>query len=339
MESAFPTRKRLLTLVDRLPGRRVMVLGDLMLDQFIRGGVSRISPEAPVPVVLVREESHLPGGAGNVCSNLAALSAVPSVYGVVGGDDAGEHLLSDLKARGVDVSGVQVEPGRVTIQKVRVIAEHQQVVRFDRETPGHLPAHALERLCARIEKKAAEADALIISDYGKGVVTPLAVRRAVRAARRRGIPVVVDPKIEHFRRYRGVDCITPNTHEAWAGMRMIPSGDEGAVLDLGRRILRTLRTRFLLITRGEKGMSLFLPGGKTRHIPTQAKEVFDVTGAGDTVTSVMALALAVGAAPFEAAVIANAAAGVVVGKLGTATVSVCELRAAVTDASRRRVRR
>lgn len=329
MDKDFPSAKRLLALIDRFPGKNILVLGDLMLDQFIRGKVSRISPEAPVPVVNVREESHLPGGAGNVCCNLAALRARPSVFGVVGEDAAGKSLLEDLSERGVDVGGVRQDASRVTTQKVRVIAEHQQVVRFDRETSGHLSSHALSLISADIAEQAKSAHALVISDYGKGVITPLVVRRALRAARLRGIPVVVDPKVEHFHRYRGVDCMTPNTLEAWQGMRALPPADEAALRGLGRRILGKLRLKFLLITRGEKGMSLFQHGKPVRDIPTRAKEVYDVTGAGDTVTSVMALALASGAAPLEAAVVANAAAGVVVGKLGTATVSVPELKDAV----------
>jgi len=329
MEKGLPPAKRLHDIIGRFQGRSVMVLGDLMLDQFIRGKVERISPEAPVPVVAVREESHLPGGAGNVCSNLAALGARVSVFGLVGADAPGEHLLQDLKNRGIDTTGVRVEKGRVTTQKIRVIAEHQQVVRFDRETAGHLPPQALARISADIAERAESAHALVISDYGKGVVTPLVVQRALRSARRRKIPVVVDPKVEHFKRYRGVDCITPNTQEAWGGMRAHPSADEADLRALGARILKALRVRFLLITRGEKGMTLFQHDSPIRHIPTQAQEVFDVTGAGDTVTSVMALSLACGARPLEAAVIANAAAGVVVGKLGTATLSVAELRAAI----------
>ncbi|HAH07073.1 MAG TPA: D-glycero-beta-D-manno-heptose-7-phosphate kinase [Elusimicrobia bacterium] len=329
MDKDFPSAKRLLSIIDRFPGKSVLVLGDLMLDQFIRGKVLRISPEAPVPVVNVREESHLPGGAGNVCCNLAALGAKPAVFGVVGADAAGEHLLEDLAERGVDVGGVRRDASRVTTQKVRVIAEHQQVVRFDREAPGHLSSHTLSLLSEQLAERVKSAHALVISDYGKGVVTPLVVQRAVRAAHRRGIPVVVDPKVEHFHRYKGVDCMTPNTQEAWQGMRTLPPADEPALRALGRRILKALRVRFLLITRGEKGMSLFQHGKPVRDIPTQAKEVYDVTGAGDTVTSVMALALASGAAPFEAAVVSNAAAGVVVGKLGTATVSLAELKSAV----------
>ncbi|MBI5244825.1 MAG: D-glycero-beta-D-manno-heptose-7-phosphate kinase [Elusimicrobia bacterium] len=327
--SDFPSAKKLHAIVDKFLGKNVLVLGDLMLDQFIRGSVERISPEAPVPVVAVREETHLPGGAGNVCSNLAALGARVSVFGMVGEDAPGSGLLGDLRDRGVDVSGVRIESGRVTTQKVRVIAEHQQVVRFDRETSGHLPSQALARISEGLSERAAAAHALVISDYGKGVVTPLVVRRAVRSARLRRIPVVVDPKVEHFKRYRGVDCITPNTQEAWAGMRAHPCADEAALRALGMKILRSLRVRFLIITRGEKGMTLFQHREPPRHIPTQAQEVFDVTGAGDTVTSVMALSLACGAKPFEAAVIANAAAGVVVGKLGTATLSAAELRAAI----------
>jgi D-beta-D-heptose 7-phosphate kinase/D-beta-D-heptose 1-phosphate adenosyltransferase len=327
--------RRVCDLLGRFPGKCILVVGDLMDDHFIRGRVGRLSPEAPVPVVAVGEETHLPGGAGNVCCNLASLGARVRVFGAVGPDPAGERLLCDLRGRGVDPSGVAVEKGRQTTQKVRVIAEHQQVVRFDREGPGHLLASSLERIGSSVEAAARDADAVVISDYGKGVVVPLLLRRILRAARMRSIPVVVDPKIEHFRRYVGVDCITPNTHEAWAGMGVLPRPGEEPLAALGRKIMAALRVRMLLITRGEKGMSLFEDRGRSiRHIPAQAKEVFDVTGAGDTVTSIMALALSSGAEPLEAAVIANAGAGVVVGKLGTATLSPAELRSAALEAVR-----
>lgn len=329
MTKPSPAR-RLISLAERFPKKRIHVLGDLMLDHFIRGSVRRISPEAPVPVVAVSEETFVPGGAGNVCSNIAALGARVSVFSVLGRDAAGRQLSSDLEARGVDVSGAIADPARVTTQKCRVVAEHQQVVRFDRETPQPLSAALQERLLSSLEARIGEADALVLSDYGKGILTRAALARAIRAARRSGIPVLVDPKIEHFRRYTGVDCITPNLQEAWQGMRALPPKDEDEVRALGRRIARSLKVRALLITRGERGMTLFEErGARIRHIPTRAKEVFDVTGAGDTVISVMALALASGARPYEAAVVANLAAGIVVGKLGTATVSLAELRSAL----------
>ncbi|HVE12661.1 MAG TPA: D-glycero-beta-D-manno-heptose-7-phosphate kinase [Elusimicrobiota bacterium] len=325
-------KARILRLIEGFPKKRVLVLGDLMLDEFIRGKVRRISPEAPVPVVAVHDESHAPGGAGNVCSNIAALGGAVSVLSIVGGDRAGEALVADLQARRVDPSGVIRDPGRITTQKCRVVAEHQQVVRFDRDASPELSAQTQTRLLDRLRRRVSEAHALVLSDYGKGVVAPRVLTGAIAIARRAGIPVLVDPKVEHFLRYRGVDCITPNLQEAWGGMRLIPSHDDEAIYALGRKIVRTLRVKSVLITRGEKGMTLFSSnGGGIRHIPTRAKEVFDVTGAGDTVISVMALALASGAKPFDAAVLANLAAGIVVGKLGTATVSPEELSKAVRE--------
>ena len=328
-----PLARRLAALLDRFPRRRVLVVGDLMLDQFVRGKVSRISPEAPVPVVAVTEDSWMPGGAGNVCCNLAALGAAVSLVSVLGDDEAGRQLLAELRSRGMDTAGIVPDPQRVTTQKCRVVADHQQVVRFDRETAQPLSPALQKALAERLRRAVAGADALVVSDYGKGVVNEAMVRAALRAAHAHGVPVLVDPKVEHFRRYRGVDCITPNSAEAWGGMRLSPKPGEEAVRRLGRRILRDLRVRSVLITRGEKGMTLFESSGTVRHIAARAREVYDVTGAGDTVVSVMALSLASGARPYEAAVLANAAAGIVVGKLGTATTTRGELRAALSGAA------
>ncbi|MFH1724169.1 MAG: PfkB family carbohydrate kinase [Elusimicrobiota bacterium] len=366
MKPSRPSLKRLLSILARFRRRRVLVLGDLMLDHFVRGRVNRLSPEAPVPVVAVDEETHMPGGAGNVCSNLSALGAAVSVFGVLGDDAAGGQLIRDLQARGVDTGGVVLDALRVTTQKCRIVAEHQQVVRFDRETPRVLSAQTQSKLLRKLSEAMSGADAVVVSDYGKGVVTANAVRKALRAAHRARLPVVVDPKVEHFRRYKGVDCITPNLQEAWGGMGLHPSQDEAAIHRLGRRILAALRVRSVLITRAEKGMTLFAandPGpilpSRTRgaealdtraprarargagkivvdHIPTQAKEVYDVTGAGDTVVSVLSLALASGARLYEAAVLANLAASIVVGKLGTATISADEIKRAVRESGRRR---
>jgi D-beta-D-heptose 7-phosphate kinase/D-beta-D-heptose 1-phosphate adenosyltransferase len=325
----------LLSLIDKFPKKKIFVLGDLMLDHFIHGQVRRISPEAPVPVVTVTQETHAPGGSGNVCGNLAALEAQVSIFSVVGEDSTGREILQDLAYRGVDTSAVQVDSGRVSTQKTRIVAEHQQVVRFDRETVQPMSAKIQTQLLENLESRIGEAQALVLSDYGKGVITPRVLAEAIRSARKAGIPVIVDPKIEHFRRYKGIDCITPNLQEAWLGMRLLPSSDEKALEKLGRSILDTLRVKILLITRGEKGMTLF-ENNKSHsiyHIPTQAQEVYDVTGAGDTVTSVMALALASGGQPRSAAVLANVAAGIVVGKLGTATVSISELKKGIRNLS------
>lgn len=318
-------RQELLRTIARFSGRRVLVVGDLMLDRYIRGACSRISPEAPVPVVRVSAENHIPGGAGNVVSNLAALGASVSVVGVVGDDDAGTRLLEHFRAQGADVDGVQADPERHTTEKCRVVAERQQVVRFDRESAGPL-SHATEaRLLAAVDAGIAKASALILSDYGKGVIAPKLLARAIAGARRKGIPVTVDPKPEHFRRYRGVTTVTPNTAEAWACMHRPSKPGQDALVALGRDILKTLKSQSVLITRGPDGMSLFERGGKVTHIPTVAREVFDVSGAGDTVISAFTLALAAGAKLKTAALLANQAAGIVVGKLGTATTDVKEL--------------
>ncbi|MBI4387105.1 MAG: D-glycero-beta-D-manno-heptose-7-phosphate kinase [Elusimicrobia bacterium] len=325
--------RKLNSLIDGFGRRRILVLGDLMLDQFIQGSVSRISPEAPVPVVQVSSESSVPGGAGNVCNNLAALGARVAAIGLVGTDEPGRRLLSLLRSRGVETQGILEESDRPTTQKCRVVADHQQVVRFDRERSDSIPHALQDRIAVRIARTAPSCQALILSDYGKGIMTPFILNAAIRAARRARIPVTVDPKVEHFKRYRRVDCLTPNLQEAWGGMRMLPKAkdDEAAIRHLGTRILTNLRTASVLITRGEKGMTLFENRSPVRvtHIPARAREVFDVTGAGDTVISVLTLALACGANLRESALLANWAAGIAVGKLGTATVTAPELKAAL----------
>lgn len=329
MPSNPAERQQLLRIIARFPGRRVLVVGDLMLDQYIRGTVGRISPEAPVPVVRVTGETHIPGGAGNVVNNLAALGASASVIGVVGADDAGARLLEHFRGRGVRIEGVRTDPERPTTQKTRVIAERQQVVRYDRESSSPL-SHASEAaLLAALAREIPRAEAVILSDYGKGVIAPKTLAAAIGLCRRRGIPVTVDPKPEHFRRYRGVTCVTPNTAEAWACMRRPPQPGDAAIEVLGRDIVRTLKSRSALITRGAEGMSLFEEGGRPVHIPTRAQEVFDVSGAGDTVISTLTLALAAGASLKKAAELANHAAGIVVGKLGTATTDPRELAEAL----------
>ena len=320
------SKNRLQRLVERFPGTRILVLGDLMLDQFIRGQVSRISPEAPVPVVQVRSESFVLGGMGNVAHNLAALGACVEAIGVVGADGAGRMLLDDFRAERVLVDRIVTDPSRVTSQKCRVIAEHQQVVRFDRETPTPMSPGVERDILRALAQALPRAQAVILSDYGKGVISRRVITAAISGARRRGIPVTVDPKIEHFGQYRGVDCITPNTAEAWAGMRRPVQAGEQPLIALGWDIRKLLKARSVLITRGPDGMSLFETGGRVTHIPTVAREVYDVTGAGDTVISVLTLGLAAGASPRDAAVVANHAAGVVVGKLGTAVCSVKELQ-------------
>lgn len=318
-------KPRLRRLVAQFPDKRVLVVGDLMLDHYIRGSVNRISPEAPVPVVRVQHENNVAGGAGNVAVNLAALGASVAVIGIVGADDAGHRLGELLATHGIAVAGMIQDAARLTSQKCRIVAERQQVVRYDRETAEPLSPETEQKLIDSLPRAIESAEAVILSDYGKGVLTPRVLNAAIHWCRKFCRPVTVDPKIEHFKRYRGVTCLTPNLNEAWGGMRRDPKPGEEVLEQLGRDILRTLKSESVLITRGPDGMSLFKSNGKQLHIPTRAREVFDVTGAGDTVISTLTLALAARAKIEDAAAVSNYAAGVVVGKLGTATCSPGEL--------------
>jgi rfaE bifunctional protein kinase chain/domain len=306
------------TLLRSLEGRRVLVLGDVMLDEFIWGKVVRISPEAPVPVVEVTRQSFHVGGAANVAANARSLGGLPVLVGVVGQDAAGARVSEELVRVGVETCLVEARGGRPTTVKTRIVAHHQQVVRADREQSDDLPTTLEEEVLDRVQAALRGCRSLIVSDYQKGVVTRRVMRSIVALARRRRIPVLVDPKVPHFPLYAGVTIVTPNQLEAQqaSGVRI-----EGAK-DLeraGRRILASLGCRAVLVTRGEHGMSLFEKGRVPVHIPTAAREVFDVTGAGDTVIATLGLAVGAGAGLEDAARLANRAAGVVVGKLGTAT--------------------
>lgn len=319
-------RKRLSSLIDRFANTRVLVVGDIVLDHYIWGRVTRISPEAPVPVVNVTRENHLLGGATNVVQNIHALGGVVSICGVIGRDDAGVQVLDLLKAQEIPVDGLVIDQDRPTTIKTRVIAHNQQVVRFDRETKDSICKETHERIFAHVRRSIAEGlDGIVISDYCKGVVTADLVAAIVRIARKHGIIVSVDPKVSHFNMYRGVTILTPNTREASIGSK-IEIEDEAALLKAGALLLRQLNCAAVLITRGEQGMSLFERSGRIIHIPTMAREVYDVTGAGDTVIGALTLAMASGAGAVDAARIANYAAGVVVGVVGTATVKARELK-------------
>jgi D-beta-D-heptose 7-phosphate kinase/D-beta-D-heptose 1-phosphate adenosyltransferase len=318
-------------LLSAMRGRRVLVLGDVMLDEFLWGRVARISPEAPVPVVEVERQSYHLGGAGNVASNLRSLGGEAVVAAVVGRDAAAETLRASLRRAGIASTLVVADSGRPTTVKTRIVAHHQQVVRADRERAEDLPPDVEAQVLGHVKEALPACGALVVSDYQKGVVTPR-LMKAVRAlARRRRVPVLVDPKVRHFRLYRGVALVTPNQLEAEqaTGIRIRAEEDLRAA---GARILRVLRCGAVLITRGEQGMTLFERGREPVTIPTAAREVFDVTGAGDTVIATLALALSAGGTLAEAAALANLAAGVVVGKLGTATASPDEVLAALAAA-------
>ena len=314
------------------------MLGDVMLDEFWWGRVSRISPEAPVPVVQVTGQSFHLGGAGNVAASVRSLGGGAVLAGVVGRDTAAERVREALAAAGVDSHLVEVGRDRPTTVKTRIVAHGQQVVRADREDAADVPARAQAALLESVRRELPSCGALVISDYQKGVVTASLLRRVLPLAKRHGVPVLVDPKVRHFRLYRGATVVTPNQIEAEqaTGLQLRSPAE---VVAAGRRILSLLGCRAVLVTRGEHGMSLCERGRPPLHVPTAAREVFDVTGAGDSVIAAMALALAAGASLPEAAVLANCAAGVVVGKIGTAQASPAEVLAAARIAASRRSRR
>ena len=308
----------------------VLVIGDLVMDHFIWGKVRRISPEAPVPVVEVNSESLILGGAANVVNNIHSLGGRVLVCGVIGKDDAGKKLVHELKQKGIPSDGVIFEGDRPTSVKTRIIAHSQQVVRFDREKRNKIHFDAMKAIIDHTKKKIGSVDAIVISDYAKGVISEELMEEVINIARKKNKPVAVDPKVSHFDFYKNVSIITPNNDEA-SQASGIDIEDNASLLRAGDVLLKKLGSDAILITRGEHGMSLFENNGEITHIPTVAKEVYDVSGAGDTVIGTVALAIASGASFKEAAVISNFAAGIVVGKVGTATVTPEELKKAVEN--------
>ncbi len=322
---------RLLSYLDKFPKAKILVVGDLMVDHYIWGNVSRISPEAPVPVVEVTDESIRPGGAANVFNNIVALDGQVDLCGVIGADEPGRWLQQEVKQCGASIDGLVSEDHRPTIQKTRIVAHSQQVVRYDREKRHPVSSSAQHKIFEFIRNRMESpdgCDCLVLSDYAKGVITQGLTKDLLSLAKKNGVPTIVDPKVSHMDFYREVTVVTPNHLEASqaSGVDIV---DEQSLLEAGHRLLKRLNCEAVLITRGEKGMSLFEKNGGVTHIPTMAKAVFDVTGAGDTVVGTLALALATGATLTEAATLANYAAGVVVGIVGTATVSRQMLKEAI----------
>ena len=313
-----------------LKGARVLVVGDLMLDEYVWGEVHRISPEAPVPVVEVSRRTLQAGGAANAAAGVVALEGEARVVGVVGDDTGGAALREAMRETGVNQECVILDSARPTTTKVRVIAHSQQVVRTDSETRDALAPELEERVCAEVADRIAASQALLISDYGKGVVSERVARSAIDAARKHEVPVVVDSKGLHYSRFRGATVITPNVQDAERASRIHIEGEEH-LREAARRLSEDCGGAALLITRGAAGMTLFSVDHPL-HVPAQAREVYDVTGAGDTVVAVLAVALAKGAELPDAVRLANAAAGVVVGKVGTSTVTLEELSQAVESA-------
>ena len=305
---------------------RVVVVGDLMLDIYLRGSASRISPEAPVPVVHVAEEWVALGGAGNVASNVVALGAACDMVGCIGTDRAGGQLADALDDLGIGQAGVQRLEGRPTTVKTRIMARHQQVARYDIEVEDDVDEDVAAILSTTIASLIESADALILEDYNKGILVPDVIEAALDAAQRRDIPVVVDPKARNFFAYRGATVFKPNLPELQAALQAPVEADDPEWME---RTRRELGCRHLLVTLGEGGMALLTEEGEYLRVPTVARSVYDVSGAGDTVTAVVATALGAGATPAEAAILANHAAGIEVSKAGVATVSPDELRATV----------
>lgn len=308
-------------ILDNFKNIKIGVVGDLMLDDYIYGTVERISPEAPVPVVNVKEEKFVLGGAANVVNNLASLGAKTICFGVIGNDANGERLLGAFADKKIDVSGLIRDKERTTIVKRRIIGSNQQLLRIDWEDITPISTFLEYALLRNIESKIDELDAVILSDYDKGVLTPMVAKEIVRMCRDRGKIVTVDPKPKNAMNYYGATSMTPNRKEAkeCLGMERTTNMEE-----VGKELKEKLKLDNLLLTRSEEGMSLFIED-KIVNIPTFAKEVYDVTGAGDTVISVFTLAAASGVSWHEAAKIANTAAGVVVGKMGTSTVTKDEI--------------
>jgi D-beta-D-heptose 7-phosphate kinase/D-beta-D-heptose 1-phosphate adenosyltransferase len=322
-------KARAAQLLEDLKGAPVLVFGDLMLDEYLFGEVNRISPEAPVPIVRVLRESAVLGGAANVAANLKALGAEPILVGTLRQDAAGERILGLLGRLGLRRDGVVVDAERSTIIKTRVIGQQQQMLRIDREEPGALGGGAIADLCARLDAMLSEAKAVVVSDYAKGVIGPEVMTELRARCKARDLPWIVDPKPAHKALYEGATLMTPNRKELEA-LSGLPAGSDAEVAAAGGRLREALSLKGLLITRSEKGMALIAPEEGHREpwmIPTEAREVFDVSGAGDTVVAAFAASVAAGADWREAAMLANAAAGVVVAKVGTATATPGEILA------------
>jgi len=320
------TRKRAMGIIDAFTKTGILVVGDMMVDHFIWGKVSRISPEAPVPVVDVQDDGIMLGGCANVLNSIYAMGGKVYVSGVIGADNIGKNLLRELNAKKIETSGVVVDKKRPTTLKTRIVAHGQQVVRFDKESKKPILAGQAKRILQYVESLRGKIGAIIVSDYNKGVISRILIEGIRDIVKNTRVLICVDPKYKDFSVYDGAHIITPNHHEAQraAGMEINNGDDLGRLSEI---ILRKHGFQAMLITRGEEGMSLFENGRKIIHtyFPARAREVYDVTGAGDTVIGVLALALAAGAKIKEATYLANVAAGIVVGKVGTSVVTREEL--------------
>ncbi len=310
---------------DEFEDIKVLVVGDVMLDEYVWGSVSRISPEAPVPIVEVESITHTLGGAGNVVNNIVAFGATPIICGLIGADSTGGVLMSDMSGANLDISGLIIDPTRPTTTKKRIMGNNYQVTRLDTESITKVTGTLFKRIMGFIKARMDEVNIVVISDYNKGIVTTELVRGILELANNRAIKVISDPQKDNFKCHKYVDLITPNliSVEWYYGFKI---RSDKALTRAGRKLMYELKVGSVIITRGEDGMSVFKNKGEVIHIPSVAKKIFDVSGAGDTVISVLSLGLSAGLSLEEAAIMANEAAGVAVGKMGTSTVSVEELK-------------
>lgn len=329
MPAAAFDKKNLKKAINAFKSAKILVVGDIIVDHFIWGSVTRISPEAPVPVVNVTHENLMLGGSANVLHNIYAQGAQATLCGVIGNDAMGDHLLGLLADLASPTAGIVRSDNRPTILKTRIVAQHQQVVRFDREKTGELSRARLNELFCFLDEHLHAFDAVIVSDYSKGMISNALMDHIRKLlAKSPDLPLIVDPKPRNPERFKGVSIITPNQHEAELMSGMAIESDQD-IETAAKKMQKMLGCKAVLITRGESGMALYEKGKPLYTIPTVAKEVYDVTGAGDTVAATLALGLAVGLGFAEAAMVANFAAGIVVGKIGTATASTDELLRAI----------
>lgn len=315
---------KLLKILENFKNKKILIIGDIMLDKYIWGDVSRISPEAPVQVVNVLKETFEAGGAANVANNIAALDGSAFMAGITGNDESRKILLEELRKKNIGTDGILIDKDKPTTQKVRIIGKSQQLLRVDYENREHVHSNIESSIIDFLEKNIKNVDIIVISDYAKGVITAEVSRKIIKLSKQNNKQVIVDPKPKHRDFYKDVTLITPNNAEA-SEMSGIEDGTDETVVEIGNKLLESLNTN-VLITRGEKGMSLFEKNGNITNIPANAREVYSLIGAGDTVAATIALALASGADFKEASILSNIAAGIKVGKIGTATVSVNEIK-------------
>lgn len=321
-------KQELITLINNMQQKRVLVIGDLLLDKYIWGTVDCVSAEAPVAIARVEKETYVPGGAANVANNIIGVGGKAQLMGIMGNDKARDTFISELTKRGIGTTQILFDEKKPTIQKIRIMAQQQQLLRVDYEDTTYLENICEEKFLSHLEEAKGFFDALVVSDYAKGVITSRLMEGVLAFCKKNNVGLIVDPKPKHKAFYLGASVVTPNHKEACELAGVSITNDDDQIISIGRKLQQELQTNVLL-TRGEKGITVFDGSFEPVTISTHAKEVYDVTGAGDTVVAITTLALCAGATLTQAATLANIAAGIVVGKLGTATVNAQELVEAV----------